>query len=309
MNEKDEILLAEAVLLCTVARTQSASAAARSLRSSAATVLRRLSALEAALDVVLFERTTAGLKPTSALHLALPWAERACACAVGMQREIALLERVPIGVVRLAIPPAMARLMVVPALGSLAARAPGVTLELAAANAVVDMEGREADLALRGVRPDRGELVVKRLAQYSLVVVTSPALATTWDGDPQSLPWLDWDASMRQLPEARWLREAVPDARVVFRASDLESLLEAARRGTGVLVVAEPLAALAGGLVKLRWNGAPLPQGELWLVAHQVLRDVPRVAVVWDWLLDHLAELDRQVSLSVSWASNWEGAP
>ena len=32
-----------------------------------------------------------------------------------------------------------------------------------------------------------------------------------------------------------------------------------------------------------------LPVEELWLVGHRALRSVPRVAVLWDFLLEHLS--------------------
>ena len=80
------------------------------------------------------------------------------------------------------------------------------------------------------------------------------------------------------IPEVQWLSGHVPGANIVVRALDLETLITAARRGVGALVVAEALAASSGGLIR-----APV---KLWLVAHRALRSVPPIAVTWDWLLE-----------------------
>jgi DNA-binding transcriptional LysR family regulator len=89
--------------------------------------------------------------------------------------------------------------------------------------------------------------------------------------------------ALSATPESSWLREHIPDARVVLRASDLQVLLGAAQSGIGAVVVAEPLGRFAG-LVPLPPRHA-MPEGVLWLVAHRALRPVPRVDAVWNWLV------------------------
>jgi DNA-binding transcriptional LysR family regulator len=91
---------------------------------------------------------------------------------------------------------------------------------------------------------------------------------------------------MARIPEARWFAENVPESRVVMRTQDLGTLLAAARVGLGAVVVPEPMAAMAGGLVAVAYGRTPLPGGSLYLVAHRALRAVPRVAAVWRWLTE-----------------------
>lgn len=278
-------ILAGVDLVLAIDRTGSATKAAKQLHTTTATVLRRLEQLEAQLGTQLFDRGARGLRATEAMSLVRPWAEQAEAAAAGMLREITRTERKPAGVVRLAVTPVVATLFVVPALPSFRAAFPEIVIELVPATAVVDLAMREADLAVRTTRPEKGDLVAQRLAGFPLVVVRSPKLqmprhATRLD----DLPWLAWDRSLSHIPEARWITSQIQDSSVVFRCSELSPLVAAVQEGIGVTVMAEPVARRAG-LVQVDLPTPVMPVGDVWLVAHSALRPVPRVAAVWDWIV------------------------
>jgi DNA-binding transcriptional LysR family regulator len=293
MNETAPTLdwLAGLPVLLACAREGSATQAAARLGISPATALRRLESLEEHLGVRLFDRTPSGLLPTVASELALPWAEQVEGAALGLWREVQGLERRAAGVVRFALLPTVASWFLAPAVGRLRTRHPEVLLELLAASAVVDLVRREADLAMRVLRPTHPDLVVKKLAEVRLAVVASPAfLATHPVTSLAALPYLAWDRTI-DAGEQRWLDAVVPNANVVLRSTELETLLQAAIAGWGALVVGEPLAVRAG-LVRVPVPTPPMPEVPLWLVAHRALRPVPRIAAVWDWVVDEFAALE-----------------
>lgn len=288
MNETPDEIAAGLGTLLEVARSGSATRAAHELKTTAATVLRRLGALEDALGTRLFDRTPGGLVPTPGLELVLPWAEQAASALGRMKDELAGLEREPVGPVRLALLPGLASYLVTRGLDAFLGHHRGLTLELAPASAIVDLTRREADLALRTIRPETGDLVAQRLLAFPLAVMVAPSLARHRPkARLRDLPWLTFSDTLSSTPESSWLRENVPTARVVLRAPELQSLLTAAHAGVGALVVAEPLGHVAG-LVKVRVRAA-MPEGALWLVSHRALRPVPRVAAVWDWLVGAFA--------------------
>lgn len=286
---KHEEVLSGVELLLALDRTRSATRAASELSATTATVLRRLERLEEELGTRLFDRLPTGLRPTPALALVRPWAEQASAAASGLLRQLTQVEELPTGVVRLAVPPAVATLLIVPALPALRAAFPDLVLELVPATALVDLATREADVALRTVRPSSGELVAQRVGVARLGVFGGRKLKPLEAGSRRlaDYPWLGWDSALAHIPEAQWLTQHVPEARVVFRASELSTLLAAAKAGVGALVVADALAARAG-LEPLDARLPAMPETSLWLVTHQALRPVPRVAAVWDWLLRQL---------------------
>lgn len=279
-------------VLLAAARTGSATRAASALGTTAATVLRRLSGLEAALGAPLFDRTPGGLLAAPALELVLPWAEQAEEACARMRSQVAGLEREPVGNVRLALVPGVSSFVVAPALPALRRRHPRLTLELLSSTAVVDLVRREADLALRIIRPAAGDLVVQRLATFRLAVMCAPELLAG-GRRPRlaSLPWLTWTDDLDDTPEASWLRAHVPGAEVALRSSELQTLVRAAQAGCGALLVAESLGRAAGGLVTVPVPGVTMPEGALWLAAHRALRPVPRVAAVWEWLVELFQQL------------------
>ncbi len=166
-------------LLLTLTRARTVGEAATALAVDASTVSRKLAAMEKALGVSLFDRGRSGLTPTEAAEELVPVAEEIEAAIVRFGGAAEGLDRVATGVVRLACPPDVAEVFVVPILPALRARHPGLRLEIAPSEGLVDLSRREADLALRTVRPERGELVVTRLAMARWVLVASPKLART----------------------------------------------------------------------------------------------------------------------------------
>jgi len=299
LPEVPEAVLHGLVALLAMAEERSATRAARRLVTTPATVLRRLDALEEALGVRLFDRLPTGLLPTPALERILPWAEQAVGAVVGMQRETSGLEEAPRGTVRVAVPTAVASSFLVPALPDFRARHPDIVIEFASEVAVVDLPHRDADLALRTLRPTQGALVARKLAPFRFVLACAPSLlggarrTKRRKVNLSALPWIQWDTRTMDVAEARWLAEHVPDAQVVMRASDMPTIMRAAQLGLGAIVVAEPLAAQFDGLVSIPTKLA-LPEGATWLVAHQALRHVPRVDAVWNWIVDDVFQPTRR---------------
>ncbi len=282
----------------------SATQAAARLGTTPATILRRIGAAEATLGVRLFDRLPTGLAGTAALTAVLPWVQRFATSIDGMKRDVAGLEVRPEGLVRVAVPPTVASHVLIPQLHRLHDRTPDVVVEFDSAVRVLDLGQREADIAVRGRKPTDGDLVLTRLADYGLVPVCAPSLAERHRGSPSSMPWVTWERSQGDILEARWLADAVPDARVALRASDLVTLLRAARAGVGLLLAPRPIAALEGGLVQVPLPGLTLPSGASWLVTHRALRTVDRVAVVWEWIVETFQTLPDRTDLQLPRA--WE---
>lgn len=274
-------------LLLAAARNGSARKAAAQLGMSTATAVRRLSALEEELDTRLFDRTHGGLLPTTGLSLALPWAEQIESAANSLLRELRGLETEPVGTVRVSLLHGMSSLFVAPALPRLLARYPELTVELIPGAAVLDLVRREADLAIRTFRPASGDLIVKRIFSGPHVVVASQQLLSRTQPERLAdLPWIDWDHTAARTPDTVWLEQHVPEARVVLRSTDPTTMLRAAQAGVGALMVAEPMARATGGLVSVALDVPPMPDAALYLVSHRAVRHIPRVAAVWDFLLE-----------------------
>lgn len=273
-------------------RDGSCAAAGARLGVNPSTISRRISALEAELGVRLFDRTPEGLVPTAAAEEILPRAELFEVTAVELIDAVKGLDTRLEGVVRIASPYLIASELVAPSLPAFLAERPGLRVELIAGDAVVDLTRREADLALRFVRPERGDLIVRRVATLRFEVFGSKSyLDAHRDRPPEELAWLDWDTAQAHLPDAAWLRTEFPGVEPVLRTNSLGVRLRAACAGLGVAVFARPLAALYPELTVLEGLGT-IPELPVWLVGHRALRNLPRIKAVWAFLEEIAAVLE-----------------
>jgi DNA-binding transcriptional LysR family regulator len=162
---------------------------------------------------------------------------------------------------------------------------------------VLDLTRREADLALRTVRPVRGDLVVTRLATVRWVVVAAPQVARAL-GTLRSwtdAPWVGWGERLSSIAPARWLAAHARGAEPVVRSDSLMLQVALVRKGVGVALVPEPSASHYGLVpvktsTALREAASEWSSDELFLVTHRALRQVPRVQVVWDLLVARVGE-------------------
>jgi len=281
-------------LFVAVMRARSLAGAGARLGMDVSTVSRRLDRLEEELGLTLFDRTRDGTLPTMLAEQMFPFAEE---IELGVARFSAAGEQVETaveGVVRLTVPPGVADTFVAPALVELHARHPKLVIELDASVSYADLTRREADIALRLMRPTSGELVMTKLVTTRDMPMTSPKYAKEL-GKLKRLSearWITWGTDLAHLPSGRWLREHGPDVTPVLRTSHFGSQLAAARSGLGVVLLAEPYASkdlvpiAHGRALGDAW--AALPTSELWLVGHRALRNVPRIAAVWELILERL---------------------
>lgn len=288
MNKTQGFWLGHVELVLAAARLGSATQAGVLLGLSTATVMRRLESVEADLGVRLFDRTPSGLSATSALALVLPWAEQIEAAGTSLVREVAGLESKPAGTVRIALLEPISTWIVAPQLPSLFARYPELEITLLTGADLVDIGKGEADIVIRTVRPKAGDLVGKRLAEIQMVVAASPELLA--ERRPKTfsdLPWIDWDTSAPNTPDVSWLRDNLPGAHVALRSNSVGTMLHAARAGVGATLIAASLVAAMEGLSRVNLpSSSPLPKVSLYMVVHRTQRSVPRVAAVWEFLVE-----------------------
>lgn len=272
-------------------RAKTVGRAAAQLGVDASTVSRRLVAMEEALATTLFERGRDGIEPTKSAEDLLPVAEEIEGGMLRFANAADRLERDVEGVVRVTCPPDVAEVAIVPHLPALLARHPALRIELEPGEAVLDLARREADLALRTVRPQRGDLVVTRLREVRWIAVAAPGVVRGKLRRWTDAAWVGWGERMDHVPPAKWLHKLGVEP--VVRSNSLRVQLAAVARGLGIALVPEPSAAHYGlepvALAPaLRSASAAWPVDELFLVTHRALRQVPRVRAVWELLVHEL---------------------
>jgi DNA-binding transcriptional LysR family regulator len=226
----------------------------------------------------------------------LPHAEDMELAAVRFSAAGAKVETRVEGTVRLTVPPGVADVFVAPRLVELHRRHPDLVVEIDASVSYADLSRREADLAIRATRPTSGDLVSMQLISTRALPMTSPEYARELGALRrfEDARWIAWGEDLAHIPTGRWLREHAPNVKPVLRTSHYASQLAASRAGLGVVLAAAPFAHM--GLSPIRpakalaaaWDA--LPVESLWLVGHRALRNVPRVAAVWAFIIETLGE-------------------
>ncbi len=287
-------------LFLALCRSRTVGAAGKALGVDSSTVSRRLVVLEESLSATLFDRGRDGIAPTKAAEDLMPVAEeiervmlRFTSAAEGLEREVS-------GLVRITCPPDVAAVVIAPLVGDLVARHPALRIELHPSEALLDLTRREADIALRTVRPTRGDLVVTRLTTVRWVVTGTPSLIDRIGTLRQwtDAPWVGWGERLSHVGPARWLAKHVK-AEPIVRSDSLIVQLAVVTTGAALALVPEPSIAHYGLVpIKvgpaLRASSLDWPVDELHLVTHRALRDVPRVRAVWDLLVARLGERRRR---------------
>lgn len=270
----------------------SLSAAARALGVAQPTLGRQVSALEEELGVVLFERVGRGLSLTpSGLELVEharamgEAANRVSLTASGQSQSIE-------GTVSITATEVTSAYVLPPILARLREREPGIAIEVVASNSIRDLRRREADIAIRSVRPTDPDLVAKRLDDVIVRLYGSVGYLEqigALDG-PEAMAtasFIGFDDNDRYM-EALTERGMPLTAKnfVVSTASHLVHW-ELVKQGMGLGVMIEQV----GDAEPQVRRAAPWFDPfviDVWLVAHRELNTSRRVRLVFDWLAKEL---------------------
>lgn len=269
-----------------LAETGSFSGAARALGLDHTTVARRVAALEAALGVRLVDRLPRAVVLTDEGRRIAEISDAMRREAHGVMRAARGMDAGLAGTVRVSAPPAFARHVVVPRVAALRRRHPGIVLELNGDQAFVDLDRREADIAIRLSRPAREGLIGRKLGDLGFGLFAAPEYL-------HSRAEAEWEFIARDgvpvvLPQDAWLEAYRKERPVAFRGNESGMLLAAARAGVGVALLPYFVVPPDSGLVELRC-AEPLPHREIWMAVHDDLRHAPRVRAVMDFLAEVVA--------------------
>ncbi|MGZ2259582.1 LysR family transcriptional regulator [Roseobacter sp. A03A-229] len=267
-----------------MARFGTLSGAAGQLDLGLATVSRRLERLEAAVGQRLFLRHQSGYRLTEEGAALVERAEEMEAAALslvsGLQQDVAVS-----GTVRLATAENLATGLILPELAQLHDTHPRLRLELVTDIATANLHRRDADIALRLVKPERGNVSLQRLGTLGFGLYGAPDYvaargnAATFDTDD----FITWSEAQAHLPAAEWLDRTLRDRAAAITTTSLATQLVACASGLGLAVLPHFLAR-PRGLVCLEHNlGLDQP---IWLVTHSDLVQSRRVQAVADFLRD-----------------------
>lgn len=275
-----------------VADEGSLSAAARLLCQTQPTVSRQIAAFEKSLGVTLFERTGRSVELTQS-GIELLDHVRAMAIGANMLSLAASGQSQSIeGQVRITASELMSAFKLPPILQDISKQAPSLEINVIADNGVRDLLRREADIAIRHVRPDQPNLLMRRVRDEVMGFYASTTYLKI-RGQPTKA-----DVSSHQIisfvDEDRMLDYLLPIgldlARANFRLSSSSQLvaLEMARRGLGIIIAPDWIAQGPTDFVHVLDEVEPFSI-PTWLVTHSEMKTSRRIRLVFDHLIDKLS--------------------
>lgn len=280
-------------LLATV-ETGSLSAAARRLGLTQPTLGRQVAALEEALGLVIFERvgrslvlTEAGQRLVNDLRDMGAAAQRVMLSAAAQSQSIE-------GVVRLTVADVYAGHVLPPLLERVQREAPGIRIEILATGSISDLLRREADIAIRHVRPEQDGLFAKRCKDTAAHIYGTPALLDRL-GRPRTGvelargPFVGAMAG-NEVFIAELRQRGVPVGPENFFLSTQSGLTgwEWVRRGMCLGAMVDAVAAHTPEveIAVPEIEAIPVP---VWLVTHRELHTSRRIRLVFDMLVEHFS--------------------
>ena len=276
----------------TVAETGSLSAAARRLDASQPTLGRHVSELEQALGVTLFRRGRRGYELTEAGAVLYERGRTVSDEAAAFSRlALGSVEAIE-GTVRLAASDVVAAYVLPDIVARLGVEEPGIEIEIVASNQVENLLRRDADIAIRMVRPTQNELVARKVTDIALCL----AATTTYldrcgrPGSPSDLPshrLIGFDRSDDIIRGFAGLGLSVSRSVFCVRTDNQIVVWQAVRAGVGIGIGQQPLAARESA-VEIVLPGLPLPVLPVWLAMHRDVRTGLRIRRVADFLYEEL---------------------
>jgi DNA-binding transcriptional LysR family regulator len=269
----------------TLAREGTLSAAARTLGVDHATVARRVAALEQSTGLKLVDRRarTTVLTDDGRRIAAVATPMEEAAFAVGRAAQAA--KPGVDGEVSVSAPPNFASSVIAPQLVRLRAQHPGIHIKLIGEKRKASLSRREADIALRLMRPVEGGLLVRKIGSFGFSLYGAPDYLEKTP--PHALSFIGYDASMAESPQEVWLRTIIGEREVVLRTNDLETQVAAACSGLGVAALPHYLGDSNPRLQRYTVTQKPISR-DVWLAVHRDLRQVPAVRAVMEFLVSCL---------------------
>jgi DNA-binding transcriptional LysR family regulator len=279
-----------------VARTGSFSAAAVQLNTKQTTVGRRIQALERRLGAKLFDRHRHGMEVTPAARSVLVQAESMMVNATAIERHLAGIDDEMSGGVRVAVTEGLASNWLVPRLIELRQRHPDIVVQIITGDQLLDLATRQADIAIRFVRPTSAQLVAARVGSFGVALFAAPSyverhgLPTRLD-DLANHDLIDHTV-LHGLPAMRpWTEVVERSARVVLRSNSPIASIHAVIEGFGIGIFPTYVKKYRT-LIE-----APIDLGivrDIWLVSHEETNKGARIRAVIDYIREQFRKDERE---------------
>jgi DNA-binding transcriptional LysR family regulator len=262
--------------------------AARRLAASQPSVGRHVRELERALGEALFVRQPGRLKPTERAHALYGVVSAMKASAREAERLFAGARHALVGTVRITASEVYATHVVAPLVARMLSEQPELEIELSVSNRVENLLRREADIAVRFLRPEQDGLIAMHVGDTELGLYAHESVLQRY-GEPRGFDVPEgafvagFDREVTPLsPMVRGEPPAGP-IRFRFRTDAILARHAAVEAGMGIGAYLVDVAATHPCLRRVLADRFSQKQ-EVWLCAHDELRRSASMRYVWNQL-------------------------
>ncbi len=270
-----------------VARHGTLSSAAAELNLGIATLSRRIERLEAAIKLPLFVRLQRGYQLTEDGADLIEKAEALEAAAQAFSLG-AVTQAQMTGKVRLATAENLATGLILPALPEFRAQYPELSVEIVTDISTANLHRRDADLAVRMIRPERGNVTLRRIGTLGYGLYSSSDYAARRESNPDlgsfdSDDFITWSEMQSHLPAAQWIERILRGRQPALTTTSLAAQVAASKAGLGLAMLPHFVAQDAGLVCIASDIGIDQP---IYLVIQSDLARSRRTRALADFLSD-----------------------
>jgi DNA-binding transcriptional LysR family regulator len=274
-----------------VADAGSLAGAAQLLRVNRTTVLRRIKAFERNHAVRLFERLPSGYVLTSGGRELLAAARGLEHTILTLERKIAGEDQRAEGIVHLTTTDTLLASILPAHLTAFRREHPGIILNVAVSNTLLNLAKRDADIAIRPVMEPPETLTGRRVCSVGFAVYASVEYAKTLDPKASlgKHPWLAPSTALAHTSVARWMSDVVPEANRVSLFDSLLTMKEMCAAGAGLAALPCYLGDIDPRLKRVR---SPIKEmtTALWVLTHPDLVRATRFRLLMKFMATALAK-------------------
>lgn len=275
------------------AETGSLSAAARKLGLSQPTLSRQVAAIEQRMGVTLFERVGKSMALTSTGLDLLEHARAMGAAAEALGLAASGRSQAVGGVVSVSATDVVATYLLPPLVRRLREREPGIAIEVISSDALSNLLLREADIAVRHVKPEQPDLIARLVREAEANFYASEDWVRA-HGHPRRaeeaahLSFVGSDRSGHYLAFLQQHGLPLGEANFNCYANNTKAHWALVRHGMGIGAMIDEVVRDTPGMVRVL-DELPPVRFPIWLVTHRELHTSRRIRVVFDALAEGLA--------------------
>ncbi|MCH2056663.1 MAG: LysR family transcriptional regulator [Thalassotalea sp.] len=275
-----------------LARNGRVAIAAKGLKVDPTTLIRRVKKLEDSLNCKLFELTKKGYVLTTHGSELVTYIEKAEHYFLEAQNELGERSHLA-GTIRVSVSEGFGSWFLAPLLPDFKKQYPGISIELVATSGFLNLNKREADMAILLEKPSKGLLVTQKLTDYNLYLYTHQSLIS--DNKPRTLKDLtafnlvSYVPDLVYAPQLKFIEETALSQLSALRSTSINAQYQMLVNGAGVGILPKFMAETQPGLVRLIENEIHIKR-TFWLATHKETHSQARFQVFSQWLTDKVAQ-------------------